>query len=169
MADEIDLTGIPHKELQPIIEKVRKRIKKHLVVKNMFKEYKIDLDEIDLVPMCFAKIDVSARTDHGIIYFNVNLLEDKDFEKDDHYMVHELTHFLQQTTGTKPTQGSDEGSYLDNKYEIEGFNNQSEFISDTRGDKEAEKYIDQVLDHHDIDDERERERRKNKLLELAEN
>jgi hypothetical protein len=111
-------------------------------------------------------MDVSARTDHGIMYFSTKLLEDGDFDKDDHYFVHEMTHFLQQTTGDKPTPGSDDGEYLDNPAEKEGFQNQTEYLADTRGDLEAEKYVNQVLEHHDVP-KRKREQRREELLQLA--
>lgn len=147
-----------------VLNSVRKNIKNHPVVKKFWcDDYGLDLDEIDLVPMCFADLDVSARTDHGIIYFNRTLLD----EDIDHYMTHELVHAAQQTTGTRPTKGADEGDYLDNKEEIEGFQNQTEYLADTRSEEEAEEYIEQVLDHHDVHDDGERERRKEKLLQVA--
>ncbi len=155
MASDIKTTGIPQKKLRASIDKVRAKIKSHPVIKKMFEEYGVDIDELDLVPMCFAEIDVSARTDHGIIYYNIELLDSEDgFDDDDHYVTHEVTHFLQQTTGTKPTKGAEDGEYLDNEYEIEGFQNQVEFMADTQSDDAAEDYIDQVLDHHEIDEGR---------------
>jgi hypothetical protein len=165
MAESIKTQGIPHKKLRPIIERVRRRLKNHPIVREMFKKHKIDIDEIDLIPMCFADIDVSARTDHGVIYFGLKLLKDGDFDKDDHYLVHELTHFCQQTTGDEPTPGSDEGEYLDNPAEKEGFQNQSEYLAETRGDMAAERYINQVLDHHKVKGKK-REKRLKELLEM---
>jgi len=156
-----------HKDLLQLIDKVRARVKQHPTVIAMFKEHGVDLDELDLIPMCFADLDVSARTDHGVIYFNYSLLDDGDFEDDDHYMVHEVTHFLQQTTGNTPTQGADDGIYLDNEAEIEGFQNQTEFLADTRDDEHAEDYVEQVLDHHEVTDTSERDKRKKELLQLA--
>ncbi len=163
----VDPQKIPPEKQLEIINRVKNRVKKHPVVVEMFKEYDVDPEEIDLVPMCFAELPVSARTDHGIIYFNFKLLEDGNFEDDDHYIVHELTHYLQQTTGSRPTKGSDAGSYLDNKEEIEGFQNQTEYLAETRDDDTAEQYVDQVLDHHEVSDKKERNKRKKQLLQLA--
>lgn len=163
---EILTKSLPQKELRPLIEKVRARIKKDPIVKRMFEEYDVDVSEIDLIPMCFADLDVSARTDHGIIYFSTKLLEDGDFDDDDHYLVHEITHFLQQTTGNKPTQGSDEGDYLENPDEIEGFQNQTEYIAKNKGPEEAENYVERVLDHHDLKGKK-REDRREALLAIA--
>lgn len=86
-----------------------------------------------------------------------------------HYVVHEVTHWFQQTTGNKPTPGSTSDSYLDNPVEQEGFRNQTKYIADTKGEEEAEKYIEKVLDHHsnDAKDKDKREDRKDKLLAIA--
>jgi len=176
MPDEITTRGIPHKEFAPILDRIKRRVFDSDVVKDMCKEYDIGEEELYLVPICFAKIPVSARTDHGVIYVNVDLFIDEDsnlidgsIENNDHYLPHELTHFAQQTTGNKATPGSTDDNYLDNPTEQEGFRNQTKYISDTKSDDEAEEYVEQVLDHHTHDhaDDRKRETRRKKLLELA--
>jgi hypothetical protein len=170
MSDEIITKGLPHKKLLPIIEKIRKKVLNHDVVKDIFDKYNLDKEEINLIPICFAKIPVSARTDHGIIYINIDLLKDDDFENNnDHYLAHEVTHFAQQTTGTKPTPGSDDDNYLDNPVEQEGFQNQTKYISDTKGEEEAEEYIEKVLDRHRDNsvDDKKRNNRKENLLAIA--
>lgn len=157
---------LPHSKLSKALDRVKKRLKNNQVVKDMFKKFKIDLNELDFVPMCFADLDVSARTEHGIIYLNYSLLADGDFDKDDHYLTHELTHFCQQTTGDGPTKGSTDDNYLDNPAEQEGFKNQTEYLSETRGDDAAKNYVNKVLDHHDVPED-ERGKRKRELLNLA--
>lgn len=172
MPEEIRTQGIPHKKLAPILEALKKRVFDSDVVKDMLKEYDIERSEIDLWPICAAEIPVSARTDHGIIYINVDLFLDedgnirKDVVKSDHYLPHEMTHVCQQTTGNKATPGSTEDNYLDNPTEQEGFRNQTEYISDTQGEEKAKEYVDQVLDHHTKDDadDKKRESRRKKLL-----
>lgn len=165
MSELPNVQNIDHAKLRPLIEKARQKIKSHDVVKDILDKYDVDESEIDLIPICFAHMDTSARTDHCVIYININLL--KDPGDIDHYLVHEITHYFQQSCGDGPTQGADDGVYLDNDFEIEGFQNQSEYLSDTRDDEEAEKYIEKVLDHHDVNSEKERERRKKELLQLA--
>lgn len=169
MPEEIVTKGIDHKKLAPKLEAIKKRVFKHDVIKDMLKKFKIKPEELDLVPMAFAKIPVSARTDHGIIYINVDLAKDGDFDEDDHYIAHEMTHYCQQTTGDKPTPGSTEDNYLDNPVEQEGFRNQTKYIADTQGEEDAEEYIEKVLDHHtnDTRDDDKREDRKDKLLAIA--
>lgn len=154
---------IPHKRGLLILQRVKDKIKDSEVYQNLCDEYEADLDIIDLIPMAFADLDVSARTEKGCIYFN-QALEENEL---DHYMLHEAVHFFQQCYGDGPTQGSNNSEdYLDNEYEQEGFQAQTEYISETRGDDEAEAYVDKVLDHHDVN-KSERNKKKKDLLELA--
>lgn len=155
---------LPYQSLNRLIKKLREYLKHDQVVKDMFKEYDVDIAEIDYIPMMFGDLDVSAKTDHGVIIYNFKLLTDGDFFKDFSYGVHEMTHWLQQTTGTKPTQSSDDGSYLDNPAEQEGFQNQIDYISDHFGDEEAHDYVDNLLEHHDVDSDKEKEEKKEILM-----
>lgn len=158
---------LPYQSLNRMIRKMREYLKKNEVVQKMFKEYDVDIEEIDLIPMMFGNLDVSAKTDHGVIIYNYRLLTDGDFFKDFSYGVHEMTHWLQQTTGTKATKSSDDGSYLDNPFEQEGFQNQVQYIADQFGDGEAEKYVDDLLEHHEIEDKKEVEEKKEILMAKA--
>ncbi len=159
-----DVKKLPYRSLERFIEKLREYLKKNEVVQKMFKEFDADINEIDFIPMKFGDIDVSAKTDHGVITYNYKLLTDGDFFKDFSYGVHEITHYLQQTCGKKPTQSADEGSYLDNPFEQEGFQYQIEYIAKEFGGSEANKYVEHLLDHHDVDDESEREDKKEELM-----
>jgi len=155
---------LPYATLNRMIRKMRNYLKSDSVVQEMFKEYGVDIEEIDLIPMRFGNLDVSAKTDHGIIIFNYKLLTDGDFFKDFSYGVHEITHWLQQTTGDKPTQSANDGSYLDNPYEQEGFQNQVEYIAKQFGEDEAENYVDDLLEHHDVDGKKEFKEKKETLM-----
>lgn len=157
--------NIPHAEALEIINGIKERVKQHDALKKAFEEHGIDIDEVDDIPVCFADIDVSARTDHGIIYLNWGLL-DEGFPKNDHYLAHEMTHYAQQTTGDGPTKGSTDDTYLDNEYEQEGFQVQTEYLSETKGDQVARNYIDNVLDYHEVP-KSERPEKKKELLQLA--
>jgi cell fate (sporulation/competence/biofilm development) regulator YmcA (YheA/YmcA/DUF963 family) len=161
-----EVRKIPKSELLDKINKIKAKIKDHDVVKDMFKEHNVDINDIDLIPMAFGDLDVSARTDHGVIILNYRLLQD-GINDDAHYFTHEITHWLQQTTNDGPTQGSAEGDYLENPYEIDAFQNQTEYIADEYGEDQAENYIEKVLDHHNVEDEDEREKRKKKLLRAS--
>jgi hypothetical protein len=127
------------------------------------KEKKVDPEMIFLAPMAFANLDVSARTQHGIIFFNTKLRSKP--QEIDHYMIHEITHFFQQCFGKSATQGSnDSDDYLSNPYEVEGFNAQTAYIAEDDSVEEAHEYIDQVLDHHDVPESKKR-KKKEKLLD----
>jgi len=160
------MTDKSHKELLKIIDSVRDRVKESDVYKDMCKKHGVDLDYIYLIPMAFDDIQVSARTNKGCIYFNYALLEDGDFEKEDHYMIHEIVHHFQQCYGDGPTQGSNKNNYLDNEFEQEGFQAQTEYLSETRDDDAAERYVKKVLDHHDVPED-ERKKRREDLLNIA--
>jgi len=153
-----EVKNIKKEELLKIIEKGRKFVKKHPVVIEKFKEYKTDLEEIDYVPIIFSDLDVSAKTEHGIILLNYELLCDGDFERDYSYLAHELTHYLQQTvrkSGTKP-----HDDYLKNPDEQEGFNVQVNFIKEELGEEAAEKYVEHLLKHHEVEEKDKNEIRK---------
>jgi len=155
-------------ELLQYINDLKDKIRDHDVLRNMYEEYGVDISEFDLVPIAFAELDVSARTDHGIIYLSYNILENKKEPQidNDHYLIHELSHVLQQTTGSKPTKGSNEGNYLDNKYEQEAFQNQTEYIADEYSEDEAEQYVKRVLDKHNVKG-KDREEKAEVLLNIA--
>ena len=154
-----------HKELLPLLNKIKQKIKKSDTVKNMCEEYGEDVSIIDLVPMAFLELDVSAKTEKGCIYFNYDLVDRPN--EIDHYACHELLHFFQQCFGDGPTKGStDSEDYLDNEYEQEGFQAQTEYLSETRDDQAAVNYVEQVLNHHNVDDVDKAKRRKD-LLNMA--
>ena len=143
-----DIKKVPPKTLLKLIDRAKKYLKQNSVMKDVCKEYGADINDIDLIPIRFGDLDVSARTEKGIITLNYKLLCDGDFFNDYHYLVHEATHYFQQCFGDTPTQGASEGDYLKNPYESEGFQNQVEYIDHQHGEEEAENYVDHLLDHH---------------------
>jgi hypothetical protein len=140
---------ISNKTLLKIINRAKKSIEKSETFIDMCKEYGVEPDIINMIPVRFGDLDVSARTAHGIITLNYTLLQDGDFLKDYHYLLHEAQHYLQQCYGDKPTTGSDDGDYLKNKSEQEAFQSQVQYLDDTFGKNEAENYVEHVLNHHD--------------------
>lgn len=147
-----------------VINKAKKHLKKDGLMQATFKEYGVDIEEIDLIPTYFKDLDVSAKTDHAIVWLNYKLLLDGFDLKDCSYLIHEYTHYLQQTCGTKPTKGSDDGNYLDNEFEQEAFQDQVEYIAKHLGEDEAEDYVDHLLDYHDVDSNKEYDDKKEALM-----
>lgn len=131
--------------------------------KDMCEEFGTDPEIIDLIPIRFGDIDVSAKTVRGIIVLNKKLLLDDNFENNIHYLLHEISHFLQMTTRKKPTKGANDGEYLENEDEIEAFTYQIEYMDDQYGDDEADNYIEHLLNHHDVEDKKERKEKKEEL------
>lgn len=136
-------------------------------MQKLCKENNVDIDFIDLIPTIFGDLDVSARTEKGIVTLNYKLLCDGNFYSNLSYLPHEYSHFFQQCFGDKPTQGSDDGNYLDNPFEEAAFKNQVEFMANEYGEHEAEKYVDHLLDHHEIDNKKEKKDKKEELMSLV--
>jgi hypothetical protein len=162
-----DVKKLPLEFLLQMINVAKKYLKTNEATMRMFKEKGVDIELIDLIPINFGDLDVSARTNKGIITLNYKLLCDGDFYKDFSYLIHESEHWLQQCFGDRPTKGSDTGSYLDNPYEQEAFQHQVEFMADEYGENEAEKYVDHLLDHHEIDNKKEKQDKKDELMKLV--
>ncbi len=154
-----EVKEFPPKFLARLIRQGKQYLKTDPVMLEVFREYDVPIEEIDYIPTMFSDIDVSARTDHGVIYLNYKLLCDGDFFKDFSYLTHEYTHWLQQTTGVNPTQGADDGDYLDNPYEVEGFQNQIEWMGETLGADEAEDYVDNMLSYHGLEGKEKKEKK----------
>jgi hypothetical protein len=133
-------------------------------MKKAFKDHEVDIDFIDHIPVQFGDIDVSATTSHGTVTLNYKLLVDGDFFKDYGYLIHEFVHVLQQCFGKRPTQGADDGEYLENPAEQEGFQYQIKYIDNKFGPNKAEDYVDQLLDHHSVRDSKDREDKKDVLM-----
>jgi hypothetical protein len=154
--------------LLKLISRAKNFLKKDKTWKKICKEYDQDVDIIDYIPTMFDNLDVSAKTYHGIVILNYKLLLDGDFFKDYSYLVHEYTHWFQQCLGDKPTQGSNQGSYLDNKFEQEGFQNQIDYIDNHFGKHEAERYVERLLDHHDIKKKQKKDELESILMDKVE-
>lgn len=152
------------KALLSLINRAKKYLKKDPVMISAFKDHGVDIDFIDLIPVQFGDIDVSATTSHGVVTLNYKLLVDGDFFKDYGYLIHEFVHVLQQCFGKKPTRGADDGEYLENPAEQEGFQYQIEYIDDKFGPNKAEDYVEQLLDHHSVKEKKDRRRKKDILM-----
>lgn len=159
--DKISLNLVkkmPYKALARMITKAKNHLKTDDVWKKICKEYDEEVDIIDLIPTKFGDLDVSATTEKGVVTLNYKLLCDGDFYKDYSYMIHEYTHWFQQCYGDHPTQSSDDGNYLENKYEQDAFTKQVSYIDDNFGKEEAEDYVDNLLEHHDVTKKKEKDK-----------
>jgi hypothetical protein len=71
-------------------------------------------------------------------------------------------HWLQQTTGNVAGHKTVD-EYLDKPTEMEAFQVQIDFKERHEGEEEADEYIEDLLDHHDIKDKDEREEKAEEL------
>jgi hypothetical protein len=162
-----EVKQLSKKTLLKLIERAKKYIKTNNVFKDMCQEYDVNINIIDIIPIKFGELEVSARTAKGIIILNYKLLCDGDFFKDYSYIIHEILHYFQQCYGDAATTGADDGDYLHNPCEQKGFQRQLEYIDDQFGKEEAEGYVEHLLDHHDKDG-KEKEKLKDILMEKVE-
>lgn len=159
-----EIKKIPVQLLMKAIDRAKKKLKNDETMQAIFKEYGETVDIIDLIPTAFSDLDVSATTNHGVVYLNYSLLCDGDFTKDYQYLIHEYTHWADQCLGKRPTQSADDGEYLKNPDEQKGFANQMEYVAREYGEDEAEEYVDNLLEHHEVK-RKDQEDIKEKLLE----
>jgi len=144
------------------IEKIKAALKKEPIVQKEFKKYKRDINDIDNVVIKFdPDLDVSAKTVNGEISLKADML-DEDWHDYFHYAVHEITHYLQHTSG-KCNAEEQEKPYLDNKNEIEAFKNQLKYREKTEDKKDVNQYLTDLFDKHDIP-KSERPEKKKELL-----
>jgi hypothetical protein len=137
---------------EQIIKKVVELLKKSAVVAQMFERFDKPISVIDEAPISFADLDVSAKTKDEKIYLNNILVEEEDFLDHMHYIVHEMCHYLQQTTGEiEQYPNLHEMEYLDQPTELEAFNYQVKFIREISGEEEANKYVRDLLDFHEYE------------------
>jgi len=142
---------------------MKEKVKKDPALIDKFKEYNVSLDDIDGVHVEFCPLDVSAKTKDKKIYLNENMLanDKEDLSDPMHYLIHELVHFLQQKTGLGD-RGTHDTEYLDKPTEEEAFQVQIDFKKREEGKEDADEYVEGLLDHHDLDGKK----RKNKKKEL---
>lgn len=144
---------ISPKTLLSLINKAKTFLKKDKVMLEALREYEVSPDEIDVIPVMFKELEVSARTEQGVIYLNYKLLCDGDFFKDYGYLVHEVVHYFQQTRSDGPTKSSKQ--YLENPDEQEGFAHQIAWLDHHFGEDEAKDYTENLLDYHDKSSDKE--------------
>jgi cell division FtsZ-interacting protein ZapD len=139
---------------QALIDTIKALLKQSPTVQGMFDAFGVDIEELESIPIEFKKLKVSAKTKNGQVYLNEELLADGDFKSDVHYIVHEANHWLQQTKGDADKYQIDSDlDYLDLPAEIEAFGYQIRFMKEFYGEETAHKYLDDLLDFHDIEGE----------------
>lgn len=118
------------------------------------------------IPIRFEDLDVSAKTVNSNISLNPKLMN-KSFDIVMRYVIHELVHCFQHVKNfnkKKDNNSKDDEDYLDDKNEIEAFQWQIKYDEESRGEDEAEEYVDELLEYHDVP-KKERDDKKELFLE----
>jgi hypothetical protein len=150
--------------MKALIKKLKKEIKKEDEYIEKCEEYSKDPDFINGVEISFDdNLDVSAKTVNGEIFLNGKLFDGGDWDDQMRYVIHEITHVMQQEAG-KVKEKTDRDDYLDDENEIEAFQAQLSYMSENESPEEIQKYLEQLLDHHGI----KGKERKLKIEELTE-
>ncbi len=151
------------KKQDDLIEQVINLLKEHGNVQKLFSKFEIDPEYIHKIKITFDDIGVSEKENKEGVIINKKFLEDGNIVDDLHYIVHELVHVLQYMTGeVGKMNGSKFKHYLDNPLELQAFKEQIAFIKEYKNEKEANKYLKELLDFHDISG-KEREKKEHIL------
>lgn len=147
-----------------LLGKIRKALIKDKIAKRICKEHSVSPSFLSGVSIRFEKMKPSAKTVDSEIILN-NSLKTKSFDIIMRYVIHEVTHAIQHAKNQNKKKLIDKNKdYLDKETEIEAFQNQIEYDSEQRGEREAVKYVEELLDYHNIDGKK-REEKKEELLE----
>jgi len=146
------------------LSEIRKALLSDKIAKKICKEKGIGEWFLAGVPIKFEKIKQTAKTVDSYIILNKSLLK-KPFDIMMRYVIHELTHSIQHVQNfNKKDIKKDNEEYLDKDTEVEAFKYQVEFDRESRGKGKAEKYVEDLLDYHDITG-KDRADKKDELLD----
>ena len=152
------------KSAKEAIEQLVGLLKNHPQVIDLFARFNIPIEQFEKIPIGFKPLDVSAKTKNGHIWLNENLLDSGELAGHLPYVIHELVHVLQQISGAVADHDpADYDEYLDDPLEVDAFKEQISFIHNYKGEDDAKKYLDELLDFHELDGNQ----RKSKERELA--
>jgi len=154
-------------EKQKLFAEIRKHMKNSDIANEYLNEKKVGKWIFDAFPLDFDDIDVTAKTVNGTIYLSPKVME-MNFDIVMRYVIHEFIHVLQhineERDGDKKSDKNQD--YLDREDEIEAFQAQIEYDAQARGPKAVEKYVDDLLDFHEIEGKDKKEKKKT-LLEVV--
>lgn len=149
-----------------LLSKIKKSLKENDLAKEICKEYDFQIDIVDGIPLDFEDdLEASAKTLDSRIILNSNLM-DENFDIIMRYAIHELVHALQHMRNLSRKDKYKNKDYLDRPDELEAFQYQVQFDKEERGMDEAEEYVDELVEFHEIPKD-EANKKKKELLEKA--
>ncbi len=147
-----------------LLSDIKDELKSNDIAKELCKKYDFDIDIIDGIPIEFAdELDASAKTINSKILLSDELM-DAPFEKVMRYAIHELVHALQHMQRHGKEDPYKDHDYLDRPDELEAFQHQIQYESDAVGKEQAEDYVDDLLDYHEVPED-EKTEKKDELLD----
>jgi hypothetical protein len=150
-----------------LLSEIKENLKTSDIAKEICKKYGYDIDIIDGIPIEFKDdLGSSAKTINSKISISDELI-DAPIEKIMRYAIHELVHALQHMQRYGKEDPYKDKKYLDRPDEIEAFQSQIEFEAKEVGMDEAEDYVDDLLDYHDIP-ENDKDDKKEELMNKVE-
>lgn len=135
------------------------------VAKEICREEGVDEWLLVSVPILFEDLEVAAKTTDGSISLSTKLL-DKPPEIRMRYVIHELVHAIQHIKDFGKPKSDEAHNYLDEPDEVAAFQKQIKYHSKELGKEDAEEYVDDLLDHHNVPGEDKKDKRE-ELLEEA--
>ena len=145
------------------LSKIRTSLMNDSIAKEICKENGIGTWFLASVPIRYEEIEVTAKTVNGNIILNPKLMQ-KSFKIIMRYVIHELVHAIQHVKDYGKKQDDKRKDYLNREDEIEAFQYQVTYDNQTRGEEQAEKYVENLLDFHDISSDK-REDKKEEIME----
>lgn len=152
--------SLPILDNMKMLSEIRSDLMNNSIAKEICTDNGLDKWFLEAVPISFSSLDVSAKTEDGNIILNEDL---KDFSHNIRmrYVLHELVHAIQHSLD-KNKKSDNDREYLDRHDELEAFQYQLKFDDENLSQKELKKYLDNLLDHHDVPNEK----KEDKITEL---
>jgi hypothetical protein len=152
----------PLEKKTELAAKVKSYIKANEIFKDLCDEYGYKPSIIDGIPLVFTNdLDVTAKTINAKVFLNSSLIDEK-IEIIGRYFLHELTHCFQHMKKEGERQKKKNNIYLDRPEELEAFQYQIKFDAEKRGDKDVNKYVNDLLSYHKVP-KNERPKKKEEL------
>lgn len=146
------------KDTAEIISEIKEELFKNNIIKEICKSYDFDLDIINGISIEFKDgLGTSAKTVNSKIFLSDELI-DSSFDKIMRYVIHEFVHALQHMENEGKKDHHKGKEYLDRPDEIEAFQKQIKFEAEENGIKDAEKYVDDLIEYHEVDNKNKKKK-----------
>ena len=140
------------------LSKIRTALMNDSTAKEICIDNEIEPKFLEIVPIRYEKLEVTAKTVNGSIILNPKLMK-KSFKIIMRYVIHELVHAIQHVKDYGEKQNDKKKDYLNRADEIEAFQYQVKYDKKHRGKEKTEKYVNGLLDFHDLSADKKEEKK----------